>query len=100
MNVQELGIPFGVYIYSYATSDAQARSEAEHVLRLISGYNFVPNLFRFGAGRNGNRSNTKSKYLRRHYRKRWILVRSLRQYKLVDKLPCRIGTVCKMGGTV
>lgn len=33
-----LGIPFGVYIYSYATSDAQARSEAEHVLRLISGY--------------------------------------------------------------
>ena len=33
-----LGIPFGVYIYSYATSDAQARREAEHVLRLISGY--------------------------------------------------------------
>lgn len=33
-----LGIPFGVYIYSYATSDAQARSEAEHVLRLVSGY--------------------------------------------------------------
>ena len=28
-----LGIPFGVYIYSYATSDAQAKSEAEHVLR-------------------------------------------------------------------
>lgn len=33
-----LGIPFGVYIYSYATSDAQARSEAEHVLRLVNGY--------------------------------------------------------------
>ena len=33
-----LGIPFGVYIYSYATSDSQARSEAEHVLRLVSGY--------------------------------------------------------------
>ena len=34
-----LGIPFGVYIYSYATSTAQASSEADHVLRLIQGYN-------------------------------------------------------------
>lgn len=34
-----LGIPFGVYLYSYATTEAQARSEAEHVLRCISGYN-------------------------------------------------------------
>ena len=33
-----LGIPFGVYIYSYATSIAQAKSEADHVLRLIKGY--------------------------------------------------------------
>lgn len=33
-----LGIPFGVYIYSYAKSEAQARSEAEHVLRLVKGY--------------------------------------------------------------
>lgn len=33
-----LGIPFGVYIYSYATTDAQARSEAEHVLRCVKGY--------------------------------------------------------------
>ena len=33
-----LGIPFGVYIYSYAKSTAQARSEAEHVLRLVKGY--------------------------------------------------------------
>lgn len=31
-------IPFGVYIYSYAQSRGQARSEAEHVLRLIDGY--------------------------------------------------------------
>lgn len=31
-------IPFGVYIYSYALSTAQAKSEAEHVLRLIEGY--------------------------------------------------------------
>lgn len=33
-----LGIPFGVYIYSYATTLDQAKSEAEHVLRLIRGY--------------------------------------------------------------
>ncbi len=33
-----LGIPFGVYIYSYAETDEQARSEAEHVLRLVEGY--------------------------------------------------------------
>ena len=33
-----LGIPFGVYIYSYAKTVAQAESEAQHVLRLISGY--------------------------------------------------------------
>ncbi|WP_346920934.1 glycoside hydrolase family 25 protein [Clostridium sp. UBA7339] len=33
-----LGIPFGVYIYSYATSTVQAKSESEHVLRLIKGY--------------------------------------------------------------
>ena len=33
-----LGIPFGVYLYSYATTDAQSRSEAAHVLRLIRDY--------------------------------------------------------------
>lgn len=33
-----LGIPFGVYIYSYADTDAKARSEAQHVLRLVAGY--------------------------------------------------------------
>lgn len=33
-----LGIPFGVYIYSYATSTAQAESEAQHVLRCVKGY--------------------------------------------------------------
>ncbi len=33
-----LGIPFGVYIYSYADTVEKARSEAEHVLRLIKGY--------------------------------------------------------------
>lgn len=33
-----LGIPFGTYIYSYAKTEAESRSEAEHVLRLIKGY--------------------------------------------------------------
>ena len=33
-----LGIPWGVYIYSYAKNTAQARSEAEHVLRLVAPY--------------------------------------------------------------
>ncbi|PWJ28000.1 lysozyme [Faecalicatena orotica] len=33
-----LGIPFGAYIYSYATSMAQIESEAQHVLRLVKGY--------------------------------------------------------------
>ena len=40
-NAQEctrLGIPFGVYIYSYANTTAKAKSEADHVLRLISGF--------------------------------------------------------------
>lgn len=33
-----LGIPFGVYIYSYADSNEEAKSEAAHCLRLIKGY--------------------------------------------------------------
>ena len=33
-----LGIPFGVYLYSYAKTNEQAKSEAAHVLRLICGY--------------------------------------------------------------
>lgn len=33
-----LGIPFGAYIYSYATSMAQIESEAQHILRLVKGY--------------------------------------------------------------
>ena len=41
-NVSEcvrLGIPYGVYIYSYATNTQEAKSEANHVLRLIKGKN-------------------------------------------------------------
>lgn len=33
-----LGIPFGAYIYSYATSVEHAKSEAEHMLRMLDGY--------------------------------------------------------------
>lgn len=33
-----LKIPFGVYLYSYATTVSQAESEAKHTLRLIKGY--------------------------------------------------------------
>ena len=35
---ERLGIPYGVYLYSYATNEDMARSEAEHVLRLIEGH--------------------------------------------------------------
>lgn len=33
-----LGIPFGVYIYSYANTLERVKSEAAHVLRLVKGY--------------------------------------------------------------
>lgn len=33
-----LGIPFGVYLYSYADSTAKAKSEAQHCLRLVKDY--------------------------------------------------------------
>ena len=34
-------IPFGVYLYSYADTIERAKSEAEHVLRLVKGYNLT-----------------------------------------------------------
>ena len=37
---ERLGIPRGVYLYSYAKSDAQAKSELAHILRLIKGHTF------------------------------------------------------------
>ena len=36
---ERLGIPYGVYIYSYATNTTKAAGEADHVLRLIKGHN-------------------------------------------------------------
>lgn len=38
---ERLGIPYGVYIYSYATNTDRAASEAQHVLRLIQGKNLT-----------------------------------------------------------
>lgn len=39
------GIPFGTYLYSYADTVARAKSEAEHVLRLVKGYNLSYPIF-------------------------------------------------------
>lgn len=35
---ERLGIPYGVYLYSYAATLAEAKSEANHVLRLLKGH--------------------------------------------------------------
>lgn len=43
-NVQECTrrkIPFGVYLFSYARSAAEAKDEAQHVLRLVKGWNLA-----------------------------------------------------------
>ena len=36
---ERLGIPYGVYLYSYADTVEKAASEAQHVLRLLEGHN-------------------------------------------------------------
>lgn len=36
---ERLNIPFGIYLISYANTIAKAKSEAEHVLRLVKGHN-------------------------------------------------------------
>lgn len=35
---ERVGMPFGVYLYSYANTVEKAKSEAQHVLRLIKGH--------------------------------------------------------------
>lgn len=35
---ERLGIPYGVYIYSYAKNTSMASSEADHVIRLLKGH--------------------------------------------------------------
>lgn len=34
---ERLGIPYGVYLYSYAKTESDAKSEAKHILELIKG---------------------------------------------------------------
>ena len=42
---ERLGIPKGVYLYSYATTETQAKSELAHILRLIKGHPFELPIF-------------------------------------------------------
>lgn len=42
---EELGIPYGVYLYSYAINVEEAKSEANHTLRLLKN---VGNNFKYG----------------------------------------------------
>ena len=35
---EQIGIPYGVYLYSYADTVGKAESEAEHAIRLLKGY--------------------------------------------------------------
>lgn len=42
---ERLGIPHGIYLYSYATTEAQAKSELAHILRLIKGHKFELPIF-------------------------------------------------------
>ena len=37
--VERLGIPYGVYLYSYASNSSEIQSEINHTLRLIKGHN-------------------------------------------------------------
>lgn len=34
---ERLGIPYGVYLYSYATNETEANSEVEHIKRMLQG---------------------------------------------------------------
>lgn len=39
LECERLGIPYGVYLYSYALNEEGAYSEAEHALRMVRGHN-------------------------------------------------------------
>ena len=39
MKCEAAGLPWGVYLYSYALNTIEAKSEAQHVLRLLKGKN-------------------------------------------------------------
>lgn len=42
---ERLGIPVGVYLYSYANTEAKAKSELSHILRLVKGHKFQLPIF-------------------------------------------------------
>ena len=42
---ERLKIPKGIYLYSYATTETQAKSELSHILRLIKGHTFELPIF-------------------------------------------------------
>ncbi len=42
---ERLGISKGVYLYSYATTEAQAKSELAHIMRLVKGHKFELPIF-------------------------------------------------------
>lgn len=42
---ERLGIPIGVYLYSYANTEAKAKSELAHIKRLIKGHKFQLPIF-------------------------------------------------------
>ena len=42
---ERLKIPHGVYLYSYASTEVQAKSELAHILRLIKGHTFELPIF-------------------------------------------------------
>ena len=42
---ERLGIPVGVYLYSYANTEAKAKSELAHILRLVKGRKFQLPIF-------------------------------------------------------
>lgn len=39
---KKYGIPYGIYLYSYATNQTMAKSEVQHVLRLLKAVNAKP----------------------------------------------------------
>ena len=42
---ERLNIPKGIYLYSYATTETQAKSQLAHILRLIKGHTFELPIF-------------------------------------------------------
>lgn len=57
---ERLRIPFGVYLYSYATSVDAAISEAKHALRLVSGHDLALPLY-FDSEESGTEYNASAK---------------------------------------